>query len=364
MGRSLDFGVQVASRFLRLFLVFVMVLGSFYPIEMQAQWQGMMLLAAADDDEDDDDEDEDSGGGSSYSRHYSAPSYSSYGYSSSYRTYRSRPSHRARPRHTHRAAHSHHRSASRHYKYAHAARHVSRKQETRHSRRHAYSRRHQPVKVTHASRRSRHRATSRHERTDHRQARHIRKTQALSHRQTRRHHQETGPRHHRKNVERRHGNSTSRHPAHKAVASKRLRTSRQSSKIRRHESHQYIKRPSSRPIKTQGHGKIANHRQMKPRNPRGKNQTGQRTLADRNQRKGGKGVRKEARLEPKQTLKTKTSKSRDMGRSRRSIATHNNVTHEKSPTVKRKGTQPVNTTTRTTLNRRGPGNKNTRRHPR
>ena len=84
------------SMSVRVFLVFLALLGCCHATKAQAEWSNVILLAEAEDDEDDDD-DEDSGGGSGYVHRYSAPSYSSYSAS---------PRHYSRARHAPRAHHA------------------------------------------------------------------------------------------------------------------------------------------------------------------------------------------------------------------------------------------------------------------
>ena len=84
------------SMSVRVFLVFLALLGCCHATQAQAEWTNVILLAEAEDDEDDDD-DEDSGGGSGYVHSYSAPSYSSYSAS---------PRHYSRARRAPRAHHA------------------------------------------------------------------------------------------------------------------------------------------------------------------------------------------------------------------------------------------------------------------
>ena len=102
------------SMSVRVFLVFLALLGCCHATQAQAEWTNVILLAEAEDDEDDDD-DEDSGGGSGYVHSYSAPSYSSYSAS---------PRHYSRARRAPRAHHA--KRYSRSHKAKPAAHRVSR----------------------------------------------------------------------------------------------------------------------------------------------------------------------------------------------------------------------------------------------
>ena len=102
------------SMSVRVFLVFLALLGCCHATQAQAELTNVILLAEAEDDEDDDD-DEDSGGGSGYVHSYSAPSYSSYSAS---------PRHYGRARRAPRAHHAKHYSRS--HKAKPAAHRVSR----------------------------------------------------------------------------------------------------------------------------------------------------------------------------------------------------------------------------------------------
>ena len=102
------------SMSVRVFLVFLALLGCCHVTQAQAEWTNVILLAEAEDDEDDDD-DEDSGGGSGYVHSYSAPSYSSYSAS---------PRHYSRARRAPRAHHA--KRYSRSHKAKPAAYRVSR----------------------------------------------------------------------------------------------------------------------------------------------------------------------------------------------------------------------------------------------
>ena len=102
------------SMSVRVFLVFLALLGCCHATQAQAEWTNVILLAEAEDDEDDDD-DEDSGGGSGYVHSYSVPSYSSYSAS---------PRHYSRARRAPRAHHA--KRYSRSHKAKPAAHRVSR----------------------------------------------------------------------------------------------------------------------------------------------------------------------------------------------------------------------------------------------
>ncbi len=102
------------SMSVRVFLVFLALLGCCHATQAQAEWTNVILLAEAEEDEDDDD-DEDSGGGSGYVHSYSVPSYSSYSAS---------PRHYSRARRAPRAHHA--KRYSRSHKAKPAAHRVSR----------------------------------------------------------------------------------------------------------------------------------------------------------------------------------------------------------------------------------------------
>ena len=351
-----------------------MVLGSIYPLEMQAQWGGMILLAAADDDEDEDDDDDDSGGGSSYSSHYSSPSYYSHSYTPSYRSYRARPSHRARPRHARRAAYTHHRSASRHYTPRHhaQARQASRKHATPHSRRKTYTRRHHPAHTTSASIRSRHHAALRHQRTLHRASRPTPKAERRALKQTRRHQasvhqasarsrhqasqrsvrhhpQASRPSHQKKEANRRRHHAAASHQ----VSRNRVRSVRQPAKIRRHESHEIKRRLSSKQIRTSHeHGKAVTRSQIKLSPKKFRRKPAHHALAGTNQRQGRQELRKATKKQAIAAPKSKihTSKGRDAFHPPSAKASRK--LQQKAPSVKRMVTPSVSNETRSVAGKR------------